>query len=132
MNTAPKKNPPVLDKELTEALKATPSRFWKRLTHNWGWKLLSLLLAVCLWAGLITQDPNLTRERRFTDVPITLTNQETLRRNGLIVLSGLEEDNLRLESFRAEVPQRYFDSVTVANFNPRIDLSRIPLIYMDK
>jgi len=125
MNTAPKKNPPVLDKELTEALKATPSRFWKRLTHNWGWKLLSLLLAVCLWAGLITQDPNLTRERRFTDVPITLTNQETLRRNGLIVLSGLEEDNLRLESFRAEVPQRYFDSVTVANFNPRIDLSRI-------
>lgn len=97
MNTAPKKNPPVLDKELAEVLKATPSRFWNRLIHNWGWKLLSFLLAVCLWAGLITQDPNLTRERRFTDVPITLTNQETLRRNGLIVLSGLEEDNLRLE-----------------------------------
>lgn len=125
MNTAPKKNPPVLDKELAEVLKATPSRFWNRLIHNWGWKLLSLLLAVCLWAGLITQDPNLTRERRFTDVPITLTNQETLRRNGLIVLSGLEEDNLRLEYFRAEVPQRYYDSVTVTNFNPRIDLSRI-------
>jgi len=125
MNTAPKKTPPVLDKELTEVLKATPSRFWKRLTHNWGWKLLSLLLAVCLWAGLITQDPNLTRERRFTDVPIALTNQETLRRNGLIVLSGLEEDKLRLESFRAEIPQRYYDSVTVSNYNPRIDLSRI-------
>lgn len=125
MNTAPKKNPPVLDKELAEVLKATPTRFWNRLIHNWGWKLLSLLLAVCLWAGLITQDPNLTRERRFTDVPITLTNQETLRRNGLIVLSGLEEDNLRLESFRAEIPQRYYDSVTVTNFNPRIDLSRI-------
>ena len=81
MNTAPKKNPPVLDKELADVLKATPHRFWKKLTHNWGWKLLSLLLAVSLWAGLITQDPNLTRERRFTDVPISLTGQDTLRRN---------------------------------------------------
>ncbi|MBO5502682.1 MAG: hypothetical protein J6A48_11740 [Clostridia bacterium] len=125
MNTAPKKNPPVLDKELADVLKATPHRFWKKLTHNWGWKLLSLLLAVCLWAGLITQDPNLTRERRFTDVPISLTGQETLRRNGLIVLSGLEQETLKLESFRAQIPQRSYDSVTAANYNPRIDLSRI-------
>ena len=125
MNTEPKKNPPVLDKELTEVLKATPHRFWKRLTHNWGWKLLSLLLAVSLWAGLITQDPNLTRERRFTDVPISLTGQDTLRRNGLIVLSGLEQDTLKLEAFRAQIPQRSYDSVTAANYNPRIDLSRI-------
>ena len=88
-------------------------------------KLLSLLLAVCLWAGLITQDPNLTRERRFTNVPITLTGEDILRRNGLIVLTGLEEENLQLESFRAQVPQRSYDSVTVSNYNPRIDLSRI-------
>lgn len=125
MNTEPKKNAPAINKELSEALKAAPSHFWNRLSHNWGWKLLSLLLAVCLWAGLITQDPNLTRERRFTDVPITLTGADTLRRNGLIVLSGLEEENLQLESFRAQVPQRSYDSVTVSNYNPRIDLTRI-------
>lgn len=125
MNTAPKKNPPVLDKELADVLKATPHRFWKKLTHNWGWKLLSLLLAVCLWAGLITQDPNLTRERRFTDVSISLTGQDTLRRNGMIVLSGLEDESLLLESFRAQVPQRSYESVTAANYNPRIDLTRI-------
>ena len=125
MNTAPKKNPPVLDKELADVLKATPHRFWKKLTHNWGWKLLSLLLAVCLWAGLITQDPNLTRERRFTDVSITLTGADTLRRNGLVVLSGLEDDKLQMESFRAQVPQRSYDSVTASNYNPRIDLTRI-------
>lgn len=125
MNTAPKKNPPVLDKELADVLKATPHRFWKKLTHNWGWKLLSLLLAVCLWAGLITQDPNLTRERRFTDVSIALNGADTLRRNGLVVLSGLEEDKLQLESFRAQVPQRSYDTVNASNYNPRIDLTRI-------
>ncbi len=125
MNTEPKKNPPVLDKELTEVLKATPSRFWKRLTHNWGWKLLSVLLAICLWAGLILQDPTLTRERRFTDVSISVTGQDTLQRNGMIVLSGLEDESLKLESFRAQVPQRSYDSVTASNYNPRIDLSRI-------
>ena len=125
MNIEPKKTPPVLDKELADVLKATPHRFWKKLTHNWGWKLLSLLLAVSLWAGLITQDPNLTRERRFTDVSISLAGQETLRRNGMIVLSGLEDESLQLEAFRAQVPQRSYDSVTAANYNPRIDLTRI-------
>lgn len=125
MNTEPKKNAPIIDPELSQALKQTPSRFWKRLTHNWGWKLLSLLLAVCLWAGLITQDPNLTRERRFTNVPITITGQETMLNNGLIVLSGLEQDKLVLEAFRAQIPQRSFDNATYTNFSPRIDLSRI-------
>ncbi len=125
MNTEPKKNAPAINKELSDALKAAPSHFWNRLSHNWGWKLLSLLLAVCLWAGLITQDPNLTRERRFTNVPISITGEDTLMRNGLIVLSGLEEENLQLESFRAQVPQKSYNSASVSNYNPRIDLTRI-------
>ncbi len=125
MNTQPKKNAPILDPAVSEVLKQTPSRFWKRLTHNWGWKLLSLLLAICLWAGLITQDPTLTRERRFTDVPISLTGEDTLKNNGMIVLSGLEQENLLLESFRAQVPQRSYENATASNYNPRIDLTRI-------
>ncbi|MBE5802725.1 MAG: hypothetical protein E7319_10640 [Clostridiales bacterium] len=125
MNTEPKKTNTASTTPLGEVLKNTPNRFWKRLTHNWGWKLLSLLLAVCLWAGLIAQDPTMTRERRFTDVGITVTGEDTLRRNGLIVLSGLEKENLHLSSFRAEVPQRSYNTVSVSNFNPRIDLARI-------
>ena len=39
---------------------------WRVLTHNWGAKILSLVIAVVLWAGLITQDPSLTREKTFT------------------------------------------------------------------
>lgn len=99
-------------------------RVLKVIVNNWTWKLLALLLAVCLWAGLITQDPTLTRERVFTDAPVSITGSETLRRNGLIVLSGLEDENL-LSRLRVEVPQREYNTVTSANYNPRVELSRI-------
>ena len=65
-------------------------RAFKAVINNWPWKLLALFLAVCLWAGLITQDPTLTRERVFTDASVGITGADTLRRNGLIVVSGLE------------------------------------------
>ncbi|HPS82604.1 MAG TPA: hypothetical protein PLP25_12175, partial [Candidatus Limiplasma sp.] len=49
---------PVL-KELKQLLK----KLWRMLYHNLPWKRLALVIAICLWAGLITQDPTLTRER---------------------------------------------------------------------
>ena len=80
-------------------------RFWNMLSHNWPWKLLALLLALCLWAGLITQDTSLTRERVFYDVPVSVAGEDTLRRtNGLIVVSGLDEDHLTAR-MRVDVPQ---------------------------
>ena len=99
-------------------------RAFHALANNWPWKLLALFLAVCLWAGLITQDPTLTRERVFTDVPVSITGTDTLRRNGLIVVSGLEDEALTAR-LRVEVPQREYNTVTYANYNPRVDLSRI-------
>jgi len=95
----------------------------KYLLHNWRWKLLSLFLAVCLWAGLITQDASLTREKTFTDVQISISNADTLRRNGYIIVGGLE--NLPKLRMRVEVPQRIYGTVTASNYNPRIDLSKI-------
>ena len=105
-------------------LRETPGRVFRTVIHNWPWKLLALFLALCLWAGLITQDASLTRERVFTDVPLTISGAETLRRNGLIVLSGLEEDHLTAK-LRVDVPQREYNTVTYTNYNPRVDLSRI-------
>ena len=51
---------------------------WHILKHNLGWKLLALFLAVALWAGLITQDPTLTREKTFSDVQVNITGSDTL------------------------------------------------------
>lgn len=96
----------------------------KVMANNWPWKLLSLFLAVCLWAGLITQDPTLTRERVFADAHVGITGADSLRRNGMIVVSGLEEDKL-IARLRVEVPQREYNTVAASNYNPRVELSRI-------
>ena len=123
MNTEPKKT--ETRSTLLQVFATLPMRAWKFVSHNWQWKLLAIFLAVCLWAGLITRDPTLTRERVFTDVPVSIVNADTLRRNsGLVVLSGLEEENLRAR-LRVEVPQRSYNNVTYTNFNPRVDLTRI-------
>ncbi len=123
MNTEPKKNDmPGLMERLRAKL---PQKLPSFVLRNWPWRLLALVLAVCLWAGLITQDPTLTRERIFSDVTLNVTNADILRRNsGLVVVSGLEPENLNVR-MRVEVPQRAYSTVSAVNFNPRLDLTRI-------
>jgi YbbR domain-containing protein len=127
MNTEPERNPAqpkTAARTLRAEIKLLPNRLWHILYHNLLWKLLALILALCLWAGLITQDPTLTRERVFTDVPVSVTGSDTLRRNGLIVISGADTQN-ELVRLHVEVPQREYTNVTASNYNPRIDLTRI-------
>ena len=110
-------------KKKTLDLKSIAKRIAGFFTHNWQWKLLSLFLAVALWSGLITQDETLSREKIFNDVVINVTNADTLRRNGFIIVSGL--DDLPTVRLSADVPQKNYNSVTASNYNLRIDLSRI-------
>lgn len=97
---------------------------WRVAKNNWPFKLLALLISIALWSGLITQDPNLTRERVFDDVKITISGADAMKRNGLIVTSDLEEvlGTARLE---VDVPQMRYDSAAAGFFNVRVDLSRI-------
>lgn len=104
-------------------IKVTLLRLKTWITRNWPWKLLSLFLAICLWSGLITQDESLTREKVFNDVTINIVNADTLRRNGFIIVSGLE--NLPTVRFRADVPQKVYNIASASNYNLRIDLARI-------
>lgn len=94
------------------------------LLDNWGAKLMALLIAVALWAGLITQDPSLTREKQFTDVSVNVIGAETLKRNGYIVLEDLDEvlDNVAV---RVSVPQGQYAAAQVTNYSIRVELSRI-------
>ncbi|MGN0779357.1 MAG: YbbR-like domain-containing protein [Aristaeellaceae bacterium] len=105
---------------------------WKELalavlrvaTHNWGFKLLALVLATALWAGLISQDPTLTREKIFTDVTLNVTGSETIKRNGLMVVSDLNS-LLQGATLKADVPQMQYQNAQASYYNARIDLSRI-------
>lgn len=97
----------------------------RSVSHNIGWKIMCVVLAVCLWGILITQDSTLLRQKQLTDATISVLNEDTLQRNGFIVVAGLEEDKLEGVTIKAEVPQAYYDQVTAANYNVRVDLSRI-------
>lgn len=94
------------------------------LFENWGAKLLAIIIAVSLWAGLITQDPALTRDKQFTGVAVNVIGADTLRRNGYIVLEDLDLV-LNDVSVRVSVPQGQYTNATAANYSIRIDLSRI-------
>lgn len=99
-------------------------RLKSMLLENWGAKLLAILIAVALWAGLITQDPKLTREKQFTDVSVNVIGADTLKRNGFIVLENVDEvlDNVAV---RVTVPQGQYTTAAASNYSVRIDLSRI-------
>lgn len=93
------------------------------LIHNWVWKLGSLVLAVCLWGVLITQDTALPRPKLIEGVRVSVTNAAVLRSNGLIVVSGLED--LNTVDLRVSVPQRNYNAAAAANYIARLDVSQI-------
>ena len=98
-------------------------KIWKTLAHNWAWKLMSLVLAICLWGALISQDTSLPREKTIEGVRVSVTNSASPRSLGLIVVDGLDE--LETVALRVSVPQRNYTQASSANYSARLDLSQI-------
>ena len=87
--------------------------------HN-GWlKFIAVLISVILWAGVISQDETLTRDKTFQNVNVTVTGTETLRNNGYIVVSDLSE-MLNDVSIVAAVPQKQYEDAEASAYNVRV------------
>ena len=119
----PSPAPRKMDAAKKARLRQAASKCWKTLTHQWGWKLTSLILAIFLWGGLVSQNQDLPREKIFDNVRVSVTNHGILLENGLIVVSGLEK--VTPVRMKVEVPQRNYAAVSAANYNVRLDLSQI-------
>ncbi len=91
--------------------------------NRWQLKLGCFFLALILWGVLISSDVNITRQKTIENVTVTASGADTLQRNGLIVVSGL--DDLGSLRMRVDVPQRMYNTVSASNYNVRVDLSRI-------
>lgn len=109
---------------MKKALSSAWQWFRQVVLNNWSLKLLSLVIALALWAGLITQDPTLTREKIFRDVTVSVNNADILRRNGYIVTSDLDA-LLQDVTVAADVPQMQYADVLPTNYNIRVDLNRL-------
>ncbi len=117
MNNDPSQTPAPAEKP------SLPRKIWKRITHQWGWKLGSLFLAVLLWGSLISQDTTLTREKVFNDVSVSIVGASDLQESGFVVVDGL--DQLEKVRIKANVPQRYYSSATASRYSVRLDLTQI-------
>ena len=92
--------------------------------HN-GWvKLLAVLISVALWAGLISQDPNVIRNKNFQNVYIEIEGQEDLKKKGRIVTTDLDE-LLGDVSMTVAVPQLQYEDASASAYELKIDLSGI-------
>lgn len=94
------------------------------LLHN-GWlKVIAVIISVILWAGLISQDENITRDRTFPHVNVSVIGTEQMKSNGYIVVSDLDAllDDV---SIVAAVPQKQYEKADSSTYNVRLDLSRI-------
>ncbi len=94
------------------------------ILHNGWFKLLALLISVLLWAGLISQDESLTRDKVFSNVSVNVIGTDTMKRNGYIVVSNLSEVLGEVTAVAA-VPQQQYERAEVSSYNIRVDLSRI-------
>lgn len=96
----------------------------RAVLHNGGFKLIAVLISIVLWAGLISQDPNVTRDKVFQNVSVNVINSDTMKRNSYIVVNDLNEA-LSGVSAVAAVPQPQYEAAEVSAYNIRLDLSRV-------
>jgi len=116
------------EEKKTDGLKSFLQRVLRGLKHvllHNGWlKAIAILISIVLWAGLISQDETLTRDKTFQNVNVSITGTDTLRNNGYIVVSDLNEI-LNDVSIVAAVPQKQYEAAEASAYNIRLDLSRI-------
>jgi len=86
--------------------------------------LVSFVVAVLAWGALVASDGTLTRQKVFSNVPVSVTGESTLKSRGYIVMDNLSEltSGVRLT---VEVAQSNYSRVTGASYNPHFDLSKI-------
>ena len=97
---------------------------WKMLRTHFGFKILALILAVILWGGLISTEPNLTRNKEMTGTAVSVIGRDNLQRSGYAVIDGLD-DLAGGVTIRAEVPQRQYKAATGDLYRPTVDLSKV-------
>lgn len=94
------------------------------ILHN-GWiKLLAVVISVVLWAGLISQDPTVSRNKTFQNVSVEIQGQEELKNKGRIVTNDLDKLLADVE-VSVLVPQLQYENADASAYNLHVDLSTI-------
>ncbi len=98
-------------------------KLWSLVAHNFGLKLLSLLIAILLWNFVISSDASITRTKTVTGLTAYVTGQSTLSSAYGLALLEDPGDQLDDVTVMIEVSQADFANVTNNNVQVTLDLS---------
>lgn len=119
--TKPSINLPVTAPELAKKIGLA---LWHSVTQNFGYKLLSVLIAVFLWSYVITSNPSITRDLTFSGIEVNVIGQTALQGRGLALLTDLSAEQ-QLCQVRLTVPQNIANMATPDNVRVELDLSGV-------
>lgn len=103
----------------------------KRIFHNWGLKLASLLLAAILWF-LVIQLDDPKKSQTFYNIPVTLVNTELLEQEDKFyeVLDNTDSVRVTVTAPTSMFSQlRATDIVAEADVSRLTDINTIPITY---
>ena len=110
--------------DLREALKQIGRTIRESATRHVGVKILSIILAIFLWAYVVSSDTSITRSKVLSGVGVQLTGQTILQRNNLALLTDVTSQ-LASISVEVEVAQSNYALVSSSNVDVVLDLSNI-------
>ncbi len=103
----------------------------KKIFHNWGLKLASLLLAAVLWF-LVIQLDDPKKSQPFYNIPVTLVNTELLEQEDKFyeVLDNTDSVRVTVTAPTSIITQlRATDIVAEADVSRLTDINTIPITY---
>ncbi len=105
-----------------EGVRKILPHFWHAMTHNFAYKLLSILIALGLWSYVLYANPSITREKTLSSVDITVSGQSVLSSRGLALATDIAS---ALSSARVtvRVSQSAYPLVSTDNVHVEMDLS---------
>ena len=125
MNNRPNENETrPADVALQQRLVRIGKSIWGLLSHNFGLKILSLLLAILLWNYVISTNTSITRTKTLTGLTGYVSGQSTLGANGLALLKDPAEALSNI-SVTVDAPQAYYARISNDNVQVSLDLSSV-------
>ncbi|HIU33210.1 MAG TPA: hypothetical protein IAB02_01480 [Candidatus Pullichristensenella excrementigallinarum] len=98
---------------------------WGMLSHNFGLKILSLVLAILLWSSVVSSNTSITRNRVISGLSAYITNQSVLNNTYGLAMMTDPEELLENISVQIQVPLSYYGLLSEENVQVTLDLSSV-------
>lgn len=100
-------------------------RMWRLISHNFGLKLLSLLVAVLLWNFVISSNTSYTRTKTINDLTGYVTNQSVLKNYAGLAMLTDPSEKLSDVSVVLEIAQSEYAYASANNVQVTLDLANV-------